>query len=163
MKRRNTARLLVIDARKRVLFFLVNDGRAVHPAHPDLISFWLLPGGGIDPGETSEEAALRELREETGITDATIGPLIWVHERILNTHGDDIYFYEEIFVVYVTNPLVNMYSLLPYEVITHQKLCWLSAEQIQASETLFMPLQLPELIGPILAGELPEVPVSLVS
>ncbi|KRD23281.1 MULTISPECIES: NUDIX domain-containing protein [unclassified Streptomyces] len=28
---------------------------------------WLLPGGGIEPGEPAEAAALREAREETGI------------------------------------------------------------------------------------------------
>jgi putative (di)nucleoside polyphosphate hydrolase len=28
---------------------------------------WQMPQGGIDPGETPQEAALRELREETGI------------------------------------------------------------------------------------------------
>ncbi|MFP4568510.1 RNA pyrophosphohydrolase [Rhodosalinus sp.] len=29
---------------------------------------WQMPQGGIDPGESVEEAALRELREETGVT-----------------------------------------------------------------------------------------------
>ena len=35
-------------------------------------SWWQMPQGGIDPGETPIEAARRELWEETGITKATI-------------------------------------------------------------------------------------------
>lgn len=30
------------------------------------IPVWVLPGGGIDPGETPEKAACREMEEETG-------------------------------------------------------------------------------------------------
>jgi len=33
---------------------------------------WQMPQGGIDPGESPEQAALRELREETGITAVRI-------------------------------------------------------------------------------------------
>ena len=32
--------------------------------YPDL---WLVPGGGLEPGETHQEGMLRELREETGL------------------------------------------------------------------------------------------------
>ncbi len=38
--------------------------RAIEPRK----GFWTVPGGFIEPGETPEEAALRELHEETGIT-----------------------------------------------------------------------------------------------
>ncbi|MGR3911888.1 MAG: NUDIX hydrolase [Candidatus Rhabdochlamydia sp.] len=32
------------------------------------IPVWVLPGGGIDPGESPEECAVREMQEETGLT-----------------------------------------------------------------------------------------------
>ena len=42
---------------------------------------WMVPGGGIEEGESSIEAAVREVEEETGL-DADIEKLIWHVEEV---------------------------------------------------------------------------------
>ncbi|MBZ5787491.1 NUDIX domain-containing protein [Rhizobium sp. VS19-DR104.1] len=37
-------------------------------------------GGGMEPGESISEAALREIKEETGLTDIRLGPVVWYGE-----------------------------------------------------------------------------------
>lgn len=58
---RATARVLLYDASDRVLLFL-QLGK-----DPELAPRWITPGGGVDPGEDFPGAAVRELREETGL------------------------------------------------------------------------------------------------
>ncbi|MCA9926757.1 MAG: NUDIX domain-containing protein [Anaerolineales bacterium] len=66
--------------RQRVSLYFVQDDRLL------LIyrwkngrSFHVLPGGGVEPGETLLEAALREAKEETNF-EIELGPLLWQRE-----------------------------------------------------------------------------------
>lgn len=48
----------------------IRDGDRLLVTRREDNGLWCLPGGGVDPGETWSEAAVREAREETGLTVA---------------------------------------------------------------------------------------------
>jgi 8-oxo-dGTP diphosphatase len=54
----------------------------VRRANPPLQGEWSIPGGLVETGETTKEAIIREVREETGLTVETL-KMIEVLERIL--------------------------------------------------------------------------------
>ena len=67
---------MVMDPAGRVFLQCARD-----PGDESKGAWWELPGGGIDRGETSEQAVLRELYEECGFVDVEVGEVLW-HQRV---------------------------------------------------------------------------------
>ncbi len=96
VKHRETARIMLVDEQNRVFLLKTHFDPEV-----GLPPRWLTPGGGIDSGETTLEAAVRELREETGMRVApedlgepvlvSSGRWDWADGLSYHTYTDTIY------------------------------------------------------------------------
>lgn len=94
MRERPTARVLLLDADNRILLM---KGRL--PGAPAAQAVWFTLGGGMEPGETPGQTAAREVREETGFDDVTIGEVLFRAEWIHHRSGGEPLLFKETFLL----------------------------------------------------------------
>jgi len=69
---RDGVRAVVVDRDRRVLLLHYST---------EYETWWIPPGGGVDQGESDLEALTRELREEIGLENFELGPLLFEREH----------------------------------------------------------------------------------
>jgi len=129
---RGAARLLVLTAERQVLLM------RLEPSFRD--PFWVTPGGGLDEGETYEQAALRELAEEVGRSDLAIGPSVWMREVTFTWERWRVHQKERTFLVEVTTPFEAVTVFPDEEPITGSG--WFTTERLRAEPETVYPLGL---------------------
>jgi len=137
---RRAARVLLVDPAGRVLLQNCCD-----PSDPSGARWWNTLGGGLDDGETSAQAAVREVHEETGleIDLEAVGPV--VHQRLTHfSFGGSAYRQSEDYFLVRTDPFdaaptghseLEMQAVLGIRWWTREELCS-TAEQVYPEELL---------------------------
>lgn len=137
---RRAVRVLLIDPAERVLLFQDSD--------PNIgASWWIVPGGGIDPGESEADAVVREIEEETGFRlepGAAAGPL--ARRRVVHGFSDVIIEQAESFYVASTPAFtVSVAGHTELEQQTLQQHRWWTRAELAATSELVWPVRLAEL------------------
>ena len=140
--RRSTVRVLVLDQDGRILLFKDSD--------PGIgASWWITPGGGIDPGETEHETVLRELEEETGLrvtADDVIGPIARRH--VQHGYSDLVVEQDDAFyAVRVPAFEVDTAGHTEEELVTMLASRWWTPDEVAASDEEIWPVLLLDLVA----------------
>lgn len=143
---RLAARILLFDAADRLLLM-----KAQHPLGH---FFWMAPGGRLEPNETFEAAAQRELLEETG-QSSPIGPCVWTRRHAYEWNGRRYDQAERFFIARTTSSALEPTCADSY-VVDHR---WWSLDEIRASTEIFAPRQLASFLSPLLSGDVPSDPI----
>jgi 8-oxo-dGTP pyrophosphatase MutT (NUDIX family) len=151
MTRRQAVRVLLFDETNRVLLVRFWDGDH---------SWWCTPGGGVEPGETDEVAAMRELREELGDAPIDLGPCIWTRRHIGVFRGNAFDQSERIYLGRVTafEPRPSPAALLEHGI---EDIRWWTADQLGSAEAEFAPRRLPALVRGLLDDGPPNEPIDV--
>lgn len=76
----------------RVCAMIISDGKIL-AMRDDRSPYYYLPGGRVAIGETAENAVIREVQEELGVTAEIVRPL-WLNQAFFTEDVDNLHYHE---------------------------------------------------------------------
>jgi 8-oxo-dGTP pyrophosphatase MutT (NUDIX family) len=143
---RTSGRVLLLDREDRVLLLRGSD-----PVDPAAGDWWFTPGGGLDSGESAEQGARRELREETGLDLADVGPPVWIRTAEFSFLGRRYRQAETFFLARVDSHVVDFSGHTDIERDAVHEFRWWSLDELERSRVTVYPTTLAAELRTLLA------------
>ncbi|MFC6021030.1 NUDIX hydrolase [Plantactinospora solaniradicis] len=157
--RRRAARVLLLDAAGRVLLLRC----LVDPEDPGAGHCWMVPGGGVDDGESLAQAAARELHEEVGllVDPDELGEPVAQTTGYADLGWAEGLFRDDFFCHRVDTHVVDTSAMEPLERGSHSGHRWWPVEELASTDETVYPYELAPLLADLLAGGHQGQPVTL--
>jgi 8-oxo-dGTP pyrophosphatase MutT (NUDIX family) len=138
LRLRRAARLIVLDGEGRALMFRYDV--------PGRDPFWVTAGGECEPGESFEDAARRELLEETGII-ADPGPQIaQMTPEFITVEGEPVQADERFFLIRVTKAEIDTSRHTETEQALMTQHRWFTLDELERWPEAVFPVELADMI-----------------
>jgi len=160
---RNSIRVLLINNKKEVLLMLAEDSKITSIDGEKRGAFWFTIGGEIKYDESIEDAAYREIYEETGLKkdEDELGPIVWFGEYDLMLDEKLNHLKQRFIVAKTQKEKVFLTKLDEWEKKVVQKLALFSLEDIKNCEDIIYPVVLDEYLPDILYEKYPKDPIEV--
>lgn len=150
---RPSGRVILIGPGNVTLLFRGGD-----PHRPADGTWWFTPGGGAEPGESTFDAARRELWEETGHREVEWSGLVARREAVFSFMGSHYRSIEEFYVARTTHLDVDLQGLTELEVDAVEEHRWFDQAALRRLRDPVYPSELGHYMERIIDGVYPVEP-----
>lgn len=162
---RIAVRVVLINKIQQVLLMQVHlPGAHRVDGSPHNELYWITVGGKSEVGESVQETAMREVKEETGLKNITIDRVLGYETFDLIVQNNLTRYYNTYVLAYVADTYFSSQSWTEKEKGYVKKMKWFSLEDVKSYEKDIHPINplLAEIYLPIfLKGQIPEAPIQL--
>lgn len=157
-KTRICVRALLFDPQGRLLLFRYRNDPNIHTIGQPvaMTDYWGTVGGGVEGDEDFEVAVRREIAEETGHQNITLGPAVWQRKVDLMFYGSPLHIDETFFVAHTDRDDLSTAGHTQIERKFVAEMKWWDIDALEQTQDLIYPQGMQLLVRALAGGIYPD-------